>query len=626
MKETDFIKQNKKKWARFEKLSSTKSNDPDEVSELFTEITEDLSYARTFYPRRSVRVYLNQLSQGVFTSLYKQRKQPIGNFAKFWTETVPLEMYRARRNLLVAFLFFALAIIVGAISQQYDSDFVRIILGDDYVWMTERNIDKGNPMGVYGSSSQGSMFFAITINNIRVAFLAFVGGILFSLGTFWILLQNGIMLGVFQWWFKAKGLLFTTFLAIWIHGAFEISAIVISGAAGLTVGNGLIFPKSYSRVQSLIFSAKRGMVIMLSLIPFFIMAGALESFVTRYYLTIPTAVKLFIILGSFGLIVFYYVIYPYRVARKYPDKIPLKEVPRFIPKRKITWFKIRKPGEVFTDTFSLLIGNLSRLSRIFFNLIAPLAAGMIALVFALESTRFSYNLFWYQTFGSLFGTGTDFEFYKLFGWCVPLTMLIAAGYFVLVEKREENLLTNYLKFLGNHFIWLYLYALIIYSIFLFAPGVVLVFAVLLAPFINAIPSIIVFEKTNFFTAFGRCFDLGKGGYGDALISFLALAAITIIFFFLLHNPFPFEISLIIILDSFLKDTLITVVDSYTIVIAIVHAAIYMLYFFLVFSICTISFGLSHYSIQERKTAKGLYARLEKFGKRNRNFETDLDFE
>ena len=60
MKETSFIKQNKKKWARFEKLSGKKNNDPDEVSELFTEITEDLSYARTFYPRRSVRVYLNQ--------------------------------------------------------------------------------------------------------------------------------------------------------------------------------------------------------------------------------------------------------------------------------------------------------------------------------------------------------------------------------------------------------------------------------------------------------------------------------------------------------------------------------------------------------------------------------------
>ena len=72
MKETKFIEQNKKKWARFEQISAHNVTDPDEVSELFTEITEDLSYARTFYPRRSVRVYLNQLAQGVFTKLYKQ--------------------------------------------------------------------------------------------------------------------------------------------------------------------------------------------------------------------------------------------------------------------------------------------------------------------------------------------------------------------------------------------------------------------------------------------------------------------------------------------------------------------------------------------------------------------------
>ena len=92
MKETDFITQNKKKWARFEKLASNKNNDPDEVSELFTEITEDLSYARTFYPRRSVRVYLNQLSQGVFTSLYRQRKQPLGNLYKFVLQPISYKM------------------------------------------------------------------------------------------------------------------------------------------------------------------------------------------------------------------------------------------------------------------------------------------------------------------------------------------------------------------------------------------------------------------------------------------------------------------------------------------------------------------------------------------------------
>lgn len=623
MKETDFIKQNKKKWARFEKLSSNKSNDPDEVSELFTEITEDLSYARTFYPRRSVRVYLNQLSQGVFTSLYRQRKQPIGNFIKFWVETVPLEVYRARRNMLAAFLFFVLAIIVGVISQHYDSGFANIVLGDHYITVTEQNIADKNPLGVYGDSPGGSMFFQITINNIRVAFFAFVGGILFTLGTYWVMLQNGIMLGAFQWWFKGKSLLFVSFLGVWIHGAFEISAIVIAGAAGLTVGNGLIFPKSYSRVQSLVFAAKRGLIIMLSLIPFFIMAGALESFVTRWYREIPTIVKMLIIFFSFAIIIFYYVIYPFIVARRYPEKVEVKETPRFIPTKKINWHKIRKPGEIFTDTFTLLISKMSRLTRIFFSIIVPLIIVLISVTFYLEYQRFNFTMYWYQTFGTLFGTGIDFQYYKLFGWCVPFAMIITAAYFVITDKREDNLLGNYLKFMAKHFIWLYLYALVIYSIFLFSPGIFLFFVVLVAPFLNAIPSIIIHENTNFFTALSRSFDLGKGGYGDSLVSFLALVAITVIFFFILHNPIA---GIMMIFDDFLKQTLITVVDSYSVVIAIVHVAIYMLYFFIMFSICMISFSLNHHSALERKTAKGLYERLEHFGKRNRSYETDLDFD
>ncbi|WP_070138054.1 stage II sporulation protein M [Crocinitomix algicola] len=624
MKETDFIKQNKKKWARFEKLSNNSNNDPDEVSELFTEITEDLSYAKTFYPRRSVRVYLNQLSQGVFTSLYKQRKQPIGNFMKFWKEVVPLEMYRARRNLVATFCFFVLAILVGVISQHYDVDFVRVIFGDYYVESTEERIANGNPMGVYGESSQGAMFFAITINNIRVAFLAFTGGILFTLGTYWVMLQNGIMLGAFQWWFKAKGLLFTTFLTIWIHGAFEISAIVIAGAAGLTVGNGLIFPKSYSRMQSLIFSAKRGMIIMLSLVPVFIMAGALESYVTRHYQVIPTVLKLLIIFGSFAIILFYYVYYPVQVAKKFPEKIKVQEIPRFIPKKEIVWYKIRKPGEIFTDTFTLFISHSAKLSKLFFNLVFPLFAGMLILVFALEWFRFDYNLDWHQTFGSLFGTGNDFNFYKLLGWPVPLTFLMAAGFFVLSENKTGKFMQLYIKFALKHFVWLYLYMLMVYSIFLFSPGVLLFLLILIAPFLTVIPSIIVLENVNFFTAISRSFDLGKGGYGDILLSNISLIAITIIFFFVLHNPF--ELGILTIINDFVKDTLITVLDEYRVVIAVVNSVAYIFFLFLIVTLASFSFSLSYYSVQERKTAKGMFDRLTSFGKRSRHFETDLDFE
>jgi len=625
MKETSFIQQNKKKWARFEKLSGNKNNDPDEVAELFTEITEDLSYARTFYPRRSVRVYLNQLAQGVFTSLYKNRKQPIGSFLKFWTEVVPLEMYRARYNLLAAFLFFIVAAVIGAISQHYDPEFVNIILGEDYVTQTERRIANENPMGVYGTMEQGSMFWIITVNNIKVAFITFTLGIFWSVGSYFMLLQNGVMLGAFQWWFKAKGLLLTTFLTIWIHGAFEISAIVIAGAAGITVGSGLIFPRSFTRVQSLVFSAKRGLIIMLSLIPFFIMAGFLESYVTRHYLSMHDLLKWLIILLSFAIIILYYVVYPHIVAKKYPEKIALKEVPRFIPERKIEWFKIRNVGEVFTDTFYLFISKVSRLSRIFFSTIFPLILILIAVIYSLESHRYNFeDISWFDNLGALFGTSRDFTFYKLFGWSFILALLILAVYFVIRDDSDETLLPHFFRYIIRPFFWIFIYALMIFSILIFSNGAILFLLIFVSPFLLMIPSIILIEKTNFFSAFGKSFSLGGGAYGDGLGSFFIFALITIIFFLFLHNPM--EVGLLSLIDNLVRDFTVTVTDQYNIIIAAVNSVIYILFIFFMLSIHCLSVSLCYYSSAEKKTATNLYSRLQNFGKRNKTVETVLDFE
>lgn len=629
MKETSFIKQNKKKWARFEKLSGKKNNDPDEVSELFTEITEDLSYARTFYPRRSVRVYLNQLAQGVFTSLYKQRKQPLGNFLKFWTESLPLEMYRARYNLLTSFLFFSLAIVIGAVSQHYDVNFVKLILGDYYVEETERRILAGNPMGVYGEMPEAGMFVSITLNNIRVAFITFALGIFATLGTYVLLLGNGIMLGSFQWWFKGKGLLLTSFLAVWIHGAFEISSIVIAGAAGITVGNGLLFPRSYTRVQSLIFAAKRGLTIMLSLIPFFIIAGFLESYVTRHYLTMPVALKWTIILFSFAVIILYYVVYPFVVARKHPDKIAIKEIPRYIPERKIEWNKIRKVAEVFTDTFYLFIKHSGKISKIFFTFIFPLAIGLTITIFALEYYKFDYELTLLETFRTLFGTGVFFTWYKLVGWGFILALLFCDVFYVIKTDEDDHLFRGYFKFLGRHLFWMFIYSVGVFTIFAFAPFYLLLLSVLVAPFIGMMPAIIVHEKKDFFSAFGNSFNLGKGAYGDSLGSFAIFVLIFFIFMFALENPIGGlfgEFDLISLIDNIVKDMTITVFDRYAAVISFVNCIIYILFLFLMIGIYALSFSLSYYSSNEIKTAKGLYNRLDDFGKRNKQFETDLDYD
>ena len=623
MKETDFIAQNKDKWARFEKFSASNNNDPDEVSELFTEITEDLSYAKTFYPRRSVRVYLNQLSQGVFTRLYKQKKQPIGSFVNFWRFTVPLEMYRSRHNLLAAFIFFSLAIFVGAVSQAYNPEFVEYILGKSYVSATEARIQDGNPMGIYGESSQGDMFLRITMNNIRVAFFAFTFGIFYSLGSYVILLSNGIMLGAFQWWFHAKGLLLTSFLAIWIHGAFEISAIVIAGAAGITLGNGLIFPKSFTRMQSLIFSAKRGMIILLSLVPVFIIAGFLESYVTRHYLTMGSWVKAAIIGTSFLIIIMYYVIYPFIVAKRHPDKIVLKEVPRFISKRDINWHEIRKSGAIFTDTFTYFITKIRPLTKIMMSVILPIALILLALIFYLDVNAFNYHLSWNQYSGVLFGTDHDFRYYKFIGWSLILTLILGAVFYCLKPVHEENFYKQYFKFMLKHAIALSIYSVIIFSILIFSPVYLYILLFFISPFLNLIPITAVIEEISFIKAIGKGINSAKHAYLDILLSLAGFIAVALLFSLVISSPFMGVVNLI---NQILTTIFITFTDHYLIIINLVDGLIYLLYFMFILSLTFMSFAFCYYSANEKATATGLYNKLEQFGKRNRNFESNLDFE
>src|SRR3989338_755085 len=266
MKETSFIEQNKEKWKRFQELAANKQGDPEEIADLYSDITDDLSYAQTFYNRRTVRVYLNQIAQGIHNLVHKERSESLGKFFTVWKTSLPIEIYRSRKHLLFALCLFLFWAVLGAVTTDFNPDFPRVILGDDYVDMTLNNIANKDPLAVYQSQSQVKMFFDITINNIRVAFLTFILGIFFTIGTHIFIFQNGVMLGAFQYFFHLKGVLITSFLGIWIHGAFEISAIVIAGGAGITLGNGWLFPGSYTRLQSLQVSAKRGLKIKINLL------------------------------------------------------------------------------------------------------------------------------------------------------------------------------------------------------------------------------------------------------------------------------------------------------------------------------------------------------------------------
>lgn len=316
MREAAFVKRNKDKWAVFENALSNKTDiAPDVLSDLYIEITDHLSYAKTFYTGSNTEFYLNGLASQAHRQIYKTKRESKNRIISFWKTEFPTMFYNHRRELLIAFLVFAFFTVVGAFSAANEGDFVRSILGDGYVNMTLENIENDDPMAVYKDMGEVNMFLGITINNIKVALYAFVFGILLGIGTLMIMLQNGIMLGSFQYFFFEKGLGWESVRTIWIHGTIEISVIIIAGCAGLVLANGMLFPGTYTRLESFRKGVVNGLKIMLSTVPFFIIAGFLEGFVTRHT-EMPDWLAIFIILGSLALIIFYYIIYPYQLNKK----------------------------------------------------------------------------------------------------------------------------------------------------------------------------------------------------------------------------------------------------------------------------------------------------------------------
>ncbi|MRX40057.1 stage II sporulation protein M [Flavobacterium sp. LC2016-23] len=317
MREIAFIKQNKEKWLEFELAIFGKAKkNPDELANLYIQMMNDLSYAQTYYPKSKTVVYLNHLASQIYQKIYKTKRAEKNRFMEFFKTEVPLLVYEYRRYLMYSFVLFFITVAIGLISARYDQNFVRLILGDGYVNMTLENIKKGDPMAVYGTGSNWGSFIGITMNNLYVGARCYIYGIFGGIGTFYISLQNCIMLGSFQYFFYEQGVFWKSVRGIWIHGSMEIFAIVIETSAGFILGASILFPKTFSRVNSFKIGFKNSFKIFLSTFPFTISAGFLEGFITRYSIDMPNWLSSFIILFTLSVISYYYLVYPYIVYKK----------------------------------------------------------------------------------------------------------------------------------------------------------------------------------------------------------------------------------------------------------------------------------------------------------------------
>ncbi|HAI75174.1 MAG TPA: hypothetical protein DCM08_02920 [Microscillaceae bacterium] len=320
MREPVFIQRNLPKWTDYSKKIQQKNTRPDELAAIYMDVMDDLSYAHTHYPQRKTTLLLNQLAAQLHQHIYRNKKEkPLNRLIQFYGFELPLLLRREQALLGYALAFFVWGFALGWLSNTYDTSFVRMILGDYYVDLTLQNIQKGDPFGVYKSSDPFQMFFQITYNNIAVSFRAYIWGLFAGIGTVFILLYNGIMLGAFQQMFFEQGLLVDTFLTVWLHGTVEILSIVLGGASGLMLGRSLVFPGTYSRLASFRRGVQQSIRLIIALVPFFFLAGFIESFVTRHYQSMPVWLKATIVLGSLAGMVYYFVVFPWLAAAKTPQ-------------------------------------------------------------------------------------------------------------------------------------------------------------------------------------------------------------------------------------------------------------------------------------------------------------------
>lgn len=319
MREAAFIKQNKNKWLEFEKtLNNSSKNPPEKLAELFIQVNNDLAYAQTYYPKSKVIEYLNALTATAYHKIYGYKSDYKG-WTSFWTFEIPMIMYQYRKYFYFSFAIFFFMVFIGVFSAIYEPEFVRSILGDDYINMTEENIANGDPLAVYNNnSSLGNFnsFFSIALNNLRVGLMAFLYGIFAGIGSLYFMMVNGVMVGSFQYMFYEYGHFSLSLRTIWMHGAMEIFAMCIEIGAGILMGTSYLFPGILSRKQAFYLKGKAAIKIVMSTFPFTIVAALIEGYLTQYAKVLPIPIAGIIVLGTLGFICWYYLIFPRSVYRK----------------------------------------------------------------------------------------------------------------------------------------------------------------------------------------------------------------------------------------------------------------------------------------------------------------------
>ncbi len=245
------------------------------LGRLYRQTASDLAYARTYFPNSATSQYLNQLVGKAHHMVYAERPQRIKALIAFFRDDVPRTIRANWRPLALSTGLMVLGGLVGFLAILYDPNLADALVPDQIRRLTPR--EGGAEWAVEQRPIIGTM---IMLNNIRVGIFAFGLGVTLGIGTGLILFQNGLLVGALAAHYFRAGLSYDFWSLIVPHGALELMAIFLCGAAGLILGWGLIVPGDLTRKDAFAQAARTAVKLVIGSIPFFVIAAVIEGFVT----------------------------------------------------------------------------------------------------------------------------------------------------------------------------------------------------------------------------------------------------------------------------------------------------------------------------------------------------------
>ncbi|MGA2570440.1 MAG: stage II sporulation protein M [Terracidiphilus sp.] len=245
-----------------------------ETALLYRQVASDLSTLRQDPSARTYTEHVNQLLARAHHIIYSSRGKGFLKILYFLRDDYPLLIQRQIRYVLMSLAILMSGALLGSVLTLARPQFMRHLLGPEMVETIERHEMWTHSLVAVAPEASS----AIMTNNLSVCFVAFAGGVVFGLGPVWSMFLNGLLLGVIGVACQQHGMSRDLWSFVAAHGSLELPSIILSGAAGLRLGHGVLFPGFYRRRDSTALAGVEATRMVAGIIPLLVIAGTLEGF------------------------------------------------------------------------------------------------------------------------------------------------------------------------------------------------------------------------------------------------------------------------------------------------------------------------------------------------------------